>query len=241
MAKYAATRAALPMVAVATNLAHDGICSPVASLEHPHGKGSYGVALPARGASSTSTTCAPPRHARARRDRRRGEQPLRRSRTGSWPAASAGSRSTGWPRRSPAPPARRSSTAPTASRTTTSSSRWPRRWCCPAWRCRWPAPRGRAAARATRSSTRSTRSTPGAPTTASSPGSAPLFATFLRGDDAVFAQIAELPAPSRAASLRRRHRPERRAVRSPRSSRRRGPAGPLHDPGAPRSRRVADA
>ncbi|MEZ0579217.1 iron-containing alcohol dehydrogenase family protein [Nocardioides sp. MH1] len=46
VAKYAATRAALPMVAVATNLAHDGICSPVASLEHPHGKGSYGVALP---------------------------------------------------------------------------------------------------------------------------------------------------------------------------------------------------
>lgn len=46
VAKYAATRAALPMVAVATNLAHDGICSPVASLEHQHGKGSYGVALP---------------------------------------------------------------------------------------------------------------------------------------------------------------------------------------------------
>lgn len=46
VAKYAASRAGLPMVAVATNLAHDGVCSPVASLEHPHGKGSYGVALP---------------------------------------------------------------------------------------------------------------------------------------------------------------------------------------------------
>jgi glycerol-1-phosphate dehydrogenase [NAD(P)+] len=46
VAKYAATRAALPMVAVATNLAHDGICSPVSSLEHPHGKGSFGVAIP---------------------------------------------------------------------------------------------------------------------------------------------------------------------------------------------------
>ena len=46
VAKYAATRAALPMIAVATNLAHDGICSPVASLEHPHGKGSFGVAMP---------------------------------------------------------------------------------------------------------------------------------------------------------------------------------------------------
>jgi glycerol-1-phosphate dehydrogenase [NAD(P)+] len=46
VAKYAATRAGLPMVAVATNLAHDGVCSPVASLEHAHGKGSYGVAMP---------------------------------------------------------------------------------------------------------------------------------------------------------------------------------------------------
>jgi glycerol-1-phosphate dehydrogenase [NAD(P)+] len=46
VAKYAATRAGVPMVAVATNLAHDGICSPVASLEHQHGKGSYGVAMP---------------------------------------------------------------------------------------------------------------------------------------------------------------------------------------------------
>jgi glycerol-1-phosphate dehydrogenase [NAD(P)+] len=34
------------MIAVATNLAHDGLCSPVASLEHPHGKGSFGVAMP---------------------------------------------------------------------------------------------------------------------------------------------------------------------------------------------------
>jgi glycerol-1-phosphate dehydrogenase [NAD(P)+] len=46
VAKYAATRAAVPMVAVATNLAHDGLCSPVASLEHLHGKGSFGVAMP---------------------------------------------------------------------------------------------------------------------------------------------------------------------------------------------------
>lgn len=46
VAKYAATRAGVPMVAVATNLAHDGVCSPVASLEHAHGKGSYGVAMP---------------------------------------------------------------------------------------------------------------------------------------------------------------------------------------------------
>lgn len=44
--KYAATRAALPMIAVATNLAHDGICSPVSSLIHDGRKGSYGVAMP---------------------------------------------------------------------------------------------------------------------------------------------------------------------------------------------------
>lgn len=46
VAKFAAARMALPMVAVATNLAHDGIASPVASLDHDSGKGSFGVAMP---------------------------------------------------------------------------------------------------------------------------------------------------------------------------------------------------
>jgi glycerol-1-phosphate dehydrogenase [NAD(P)+] len=46
VAKYAATRLGLPMVAVATNLAHDGIASPVSSLLHDGGKGSFGVVLP---------------------------------------------------------------------------------------------------------------------------------------------------------------------------------------------------
>ncbi len=45
-AKYAATLAGLPMVAVATSLAHDGLASPVASLEHDGRKGSYGVQMP---------------------------------------------------------------------------------------------------------------------------------------------------------------------------------------------------
>ncbi len=45
-AKYAASLAGIPMVAVATNLAHDGICSPVASLTHESGKGSFGVPMP---------------------------------------------------------------------------------------------------------------------------------------------------------------------------------------------------
>jgi glycerol-1-phosphate dehydrogenase [NAD(P)+] len=47
VAKYAASLSALPMVAVATNLAHDGIASPVASLESDGGrKLSYGVQMP---------------------------------------------------------------------------------------------------------------------------------------------------------------------------------------------------
>jgi glycerol-1-phosphate dehydrogenase [NAD(P)+] len=46
VAKYAASLAGLPMVAVATNLSHDGIASPVASLEHEGRKGSYGVHIP---------------------------------------------------------------------------------------------------------------------------------------------------------------------------------------------------
>jgi glycerol-1-phosphate dehydrogenase [NAD(P)+] len=46
VAKYAASLAGLPMVSVATNLAHDGIASPVASLDYNGRKGSYGVHVP---------------------------------------------------------------------------------------------------------------------------------------------------------------------------------------------------
>ncbi|MGH3032892.1 MAG: iron-containing alcohol dehydrogenase family protein [Gaiellaceae bacterium] len=46
VAKYAASRTGLPMVAVATNLAHDGIASPVASLDHDGRRRSYGVHIP---------------------------------------------------------------------------------------------------------------------------------------------------------------------------------------------------
>lgn len=46
VAKYVASLVALPMVAVATNLAHDGLASPVASLEYSGRKGSYGVHIP---------------------------------------------------------------------------------------------------------------------------------------------------------------------------------------------------
>lgn len=44
--KFAAHMAGIPLVAVATNLAHDGIASPISSLEHESGKGSYGVMSP---------------------------------------------------------------------------------------------------------------------------------------------------------------------------------------------------
>ncbi|MET9296552.1 iron-containing alcohol dehydrogenase family protein [Streptomyces sp. NPDC003077] len=45
-AKYAAARVGLPLVAVATNLSHDGLCSPVATLDNDAGRGSYGVPNP---------------------------------------------------------------------------------------------------------------------------------------------------------------------------------------------------
>ncbi|GAA2231190.1 iron-containing alcohol dehydrogenase family protein [Streptomyces amakusaensis] len=46
VSKYAAARVGLPLVSVATNLAHDGICSPVATLDNDNGRGSYGVPTP---------------------------------------------------------------------------------------------------------------------------------------------------------------------------------------------------
>jgi glycerol-1-phosphate dehydrogenase [NAD(P)+] len=48
VAKYAASLSGLPTVAVATSLAHDGIASPVASLEDDQAgrKASYGVQMP---------------------------------------------------------------------------------------------------------------------------------------------------------------------------------------------------
>jgi glycerol-1-phosphate dehydrogenase [NAD(P)+] len=64
--KYAATLAGMPMVSVATNLSHDGICSPVASLMHDKGKGSFGVAMPlAMIVDLDYVHAAPPRLVRA--------------------------------------------------------------------------------------------------------------------------------------------------------------------------------
>jgi glycerol-1-phosphate dehydrogenase [NAD(P)+] len=44
--KFAAHMAGIPMVSVATSLAHDGIASPVSTLAHESGSGSYGVVPP---------------------------------------------------------------------------------------------------------------------------------------------------------------------------------------------------
>ncbi|KQX50869.1 MULTISPECIES: iron-containing alcohol dehydrogenase family protein [unclassified Streptomyces] len=44
--KYAAARVGLPLVAIATNLSHDGICSPISTLDNDNGRGSYGVPTP---------------------------------------------------------------------------------------------------------------------------------------------------------------------------------------------------
>ncbi len=46
VAKYAAARIGSPMVAVATNLSHDGVCSPISTLDNDNGRGSYGVPSP---------------------------------------------------------------------------------------------------------------------------------------------------------------------------------------------------
>jgi glycerol-1-phosphate dehydrogenase [NAD(P)+] len=46
VAKHAASMCGLPVVTVATSLAHDGIASPVASLEEGGRKSSYGVQMP---------------------------------------------------------------------------------------------------------------------------------------------------------------------------------------------------
>jgi glycerol-1-phosphate dehydrogenase [NAD(P)+] len=65
-AKYAAARVGLPMVAVATNLANDGLCSPVSTLDNDAGRGSYGVPNPiAIVIDLTVIRAAPPRFVRA--------------------------------------------------------------------------------------------------------------------------------------------------------------------------------
>jgi glycerol-1-phosphate dehydrogenase [NAD(P)+] len=60
--KFAATRLGLPMVAVATSLAHDGIASPVSVLQHGDHSRSYGVAAPVAVVVDLSLVADAPAH-----------------------------------------------------------------------------------------------------------------------------------------------------------------------------------
>lgn len=60
--KFAATRLGLPMVAVGTNLAHDGIASPISVLRHGESRRSYGVAAPAAVIVDLDFVLTAPRH-----------------------------------------------------------------------------------------------------------------------------------------------------------------------------------
>lgn len=66
VAKYAAGMAGLPFVSVATTLTHDGIASPVASLESHGRKASFGVHVPiAVFVDIDEVAQAPPEHVRS--------------------------------------------------------------------------------------------------------------------------------------------------------------------------------
>lgn len=98
--KFAATMAGIPMIAVATNLSHDGIASPVSSLEHESGKSSYGVNMPVAVVVDVDyVRSAPDRLVRWGSGTCSATCP--RSPTGSWPARRWTNRSTGWPSPSP--------------------------------------------------------------------------------------------------------------------------------------------
>jgi glycerol-1-phosphate dehydrogenase [NAD(P)+] len=66
VAKYAAARIGAPMVSVATNLAHDGLASPVAVLEVSGRRHSFGVPMPiAVVVDLDFVRAGPPRHIRS--------------------------------------------------------------------------------------------------------------------------------------------------------------------------------
>ena len=103
VAKHASSRVGLPMVAVATSLAHDGIASPVSVLSVGGSRVSFGVAMPVAVVVDLELVERSP------------ERLLRAgvgdvvSNLGPWPTGAsrnrcAASRSTGSPRRSPVPP-----------------------------------------------------------------------------------------------------------------------------------------
>ena len=75
VAKYAATRAGIPMIAVATNLAHDGICSRSRPSSTPTAR-PFGVAMPLSVVVDLDYVRPRP-HRWCPADRRRGQQPVR--------------------------------------------------------------------------------------------------------------------------------------------------------------------
>ena len=120
-AKYAAARVGLPLVAVATNLSHDGLCSPVATLDNDAGRGSYGVPNPIAIVIDLDVIReAPVRFVRSGI----GDAISNISAVADWELAHAvrrRGRSTAWPPPWRARPARPCCATPAASATTTSS------------------------------------------------------------------------------------------------------------------------
>lgn len=103
VAKYAAARVGLPLVAVATNLAHDGLCSPVSTLDNDNGRVPT-VSRPPSRSSSTSTSSATPRSGSSAPVSVTRSPTSPPSRTGSCRTGSTASRSTDWPPPWPVPP-----------------------------------------------------------------------------------------------------------------------------------------
>ena len=90
VAKYAATRAALPMVAVATNLAHDGIALPGRLPGARDGKGSFGVAHADRGGRRPGLRPVAPPRGWSGPASATWSATCRPSTTGSWPTRERG-------------------------------------------------------------------------------------------------------------------------------------------------------
>jgi len=156
-AKYAATRLGLPMVAVATNLAHDGIASPVSILGSGTQRGSYGVALPIGVVIDLDLVRQAPRRYVAAGV---GDVVSNLSALADWQLSHD---VTGEPVDGLAVTFARTAAeaccgGPTAWSRTSSSRHSVRPWCSPASRWRWPERAARAAVPVTRSPTRSTGS-----------------------------------------------------------------------------------
>ncbi len=238
-AKYAATLAALPMVAVATNLAHDGLCSPVATLEYPHGRGSFGVSMPlAVVVDLDYVSAAPPRMVSAGigdavsnlsaiddwylAHRERGEPVDGLAVTFARTAAEAMLHRSDGIEDDDFLIALAESLVLSGMAMSVAGTSRPCSGACHeiiyAVNALWPdvSNHGELA------------------------GLGALFAYALREDERTVLADRAMPAPPRAAEPASRHRPVRRAVRPSRHDGAVHASGPLHDLGAPRPRRAGD-